>query len=109
MLRPAAAAALAPLLEPWGELLPLDCPDAELHLFHALAVLDALDEDRSDIVKFDDGTVLAVDSYAFRPAAVTAPVFKVPQLLRGPLFVDERFADAAAGLAGTDFVEVWSG
>ena len=56
----------------------------------------------------DDGTVLTVDSHAFRPTALTAPVFKAPQLPRGPLFVDERFAAAAAGLAGMDFVEAWS-
>ncbi|MGX7826195.1 hypothetical protein ACTG9Q_13990 [Actinokineospora sp. 24-640] len=109
VLRPRAGAVLGPLLGPWGELLPLACPDADLSVFHALTVLDALDEDRSEIVRFDDGGILAVESYAFHAGAVTAPAFTVPQLPRGPLFVSEEVASAAADLTGTEFDEIWSG
>jgi hypothetical protein len=108
VLRSSAVAALGGLLEQHGELLPLACPDADLWLFNTLTVVDALDEDHSELVKFDDGSVLAVERYAFRAEAV-APVFKVPQLLRGPLFVSDDFASAstAAGLTGLELTEVW--
>lgn len=108
VLRPSAVAVLGPLLEQHGELLPLSCPDAELWLFNTLTVTDALDEAGSDLVSFDDGTILAVERYEFRAAAV-APVFKVPQLLRGPLFVTDEFASAVtdAGLTGLELTEVW--
>jgi hypothetical protein len=100
--------ALGPLLARHGELLPLACADADLWLFNALTVVDALDEDRSEIVRFDDGSILSVDRYAFRDDAV-APVFKVPQLLRGPLFAGDEFAAAVAeaGLTGLGLTEVW--
>lgn len=109
VLRPSAVAALGPLLERHGELLPLACPDADLWLFNTVTVVDALDEDRSELVTFDDGTILAVEHYEFRPEAV-APVFKVPQLLRGPLFVSDEFASAltTAGLTGLELTERWS-
>ncbi|MFC5288549.1 hypothetical protein ACFPM7_15930 [Actinokineospora guangxiensis] len=107
VLRPAAVSTLTPLLEEWGEFLPLSCPTADLTLYHALTEIDALDEEASEIIRFDDGTVLAVDSYAFRPEKITAPVFTVPQLPHGPLFVSEDIAAAAADLHGTDFTAVF--
>lgn len=110
VLRARAAEALAPLLEPHGELLPLACPDANLWLYNATTVIDALDETRSKLIRFDDGTILAIEHYEFRPERLT-PVFKVPQLLRGPLFVTEELAEAitTAGLTGLDLTELWKG
>jgi hypothetical protein len=110
VLRPAAVAVLGPLLEKHGELLPLSCQDADLWLFNTTTVVDALDEDRSELVAFDDGTILAVERYEFRPEAV-APVFKVPQLLRGPLFVSDEFASLLreSGLTGLELTEQWTG
>jgi len=110
VLRQRAVTALGSLLERHGELLPLSCPDADLWLFNTTTVVDALDEERSELVRFDDGSILAVERYEFRPDAV-APVFKVPQLLRGPLFVSDEFASASAGagLTGLDLTEVWKG
>lgn len=110
VLRSGAVEVLAPLLERHGELLPLDCQDTDLWLFNTLTVVDALDEPNSDLVRFDDGSILAVERYAFHPGLV-APVFKVPQLLRGPLFVGDEFAStvATAGLTGLGLTEVWPG
>ena len=111
VLRERAAGLLAPLLERHGELLPLSCPDADLWLFNVLTVVDALDEENSEIIRFDDGDILNVERYAFRPDTAAGPaVFKVPQLLRGPLFVSDEFVGAveAAGLTGPEFSELWS-
>jgi hypothetical protein len=110
VLRERAAVTLAPLLDRYGELLPLACPEANLWLFNVLTVVDALDEDNSELVRFDNGDILDVGRYAFRPkVAAGLAVFKVPQLLRGPLFVGDEFVGAvkAAGLRGPEFIQLW--
>ena len=112
VLRERAAVTLAPLLDRYGELLPLACPDADLWLFNVLTVVDALDEDNSELVRFDDGDILDVARYEFRAdVAAGMAVFKVPQLLRGPLFVSDQFVEAVAtaGLTGPEFIQRWSG
>jgi hypothetical protein len=110
VLRERAVAALAPTLRTCGELLPLDCPDAKLWLFHALTIADALDESAADITRYSDGEILAVQRYAFHPAKVPdAPIFKVPQLLRGSLFLTEEFVNQvnANGLVGFGSSAIW--
>ncbi len=62
-------------------------------------------------VRFDDGDILDVQRYAFRPEPVQGlALFKVPQLLRGSLFVGDEFVGAvqAAGLTGPEFTLLWS-
>ncbi|MGT2468371.1 hypothetical protein ACVOMV_31910 [Mesorhizobium atlanticum] len=42
-------------------------------------MIDALDEARSRIVRFDDGDILAIESYAFDAEKIgTAELFKLP-------------------------------
>ena len=110
VLRERAVATLAPLLDRYGELLPLACPDADLWLFNVLTVVDALDEENSELVRFDDGNILDVVRHEFRPEmAAGMAVFKVPQLLRGRLFVGDEFVEAVAtaGLTGPEFMQMW--
>jgi hypothetical protein len=110
VLRERAVSVLAPLLDLYGELLPLACAEADLWLFNVLTVVDALDEDNSELVRFDNGDILHVERYQFRPNLVAGlAVFKVPQLLRGPLFVGDEFVGAveAAGLRGPEFMQRW--
>lgn len=111
VLRKRAVAALAPALRSCGELLPLSCPDAELWLFHALTVADALDESASSIVRFCDGEIRTVERYAFRPDKVPdVPVFKVPQFRRGPLFLNADFVAQvkANDLTGFGCCAIWA-
>ncbi|WOH53609.1 imm11 family protein [Bradyrhizobium sp. sBnM-33] len=110
VLREHAARVLAPLLDRSGELLPLECPEADLWLFNVLTVVDALNEEKSELVRFDDGDILDVERYVFRPELTEGlVVFKVPQLLRGPLFLGDEFVSAvkAAGLRGSEFTQLW--
>ncbi|WP_035726390.1 imm11 family protein [Bradyrhizobium murdochi] len=110
VLREHAVKVLAPLLDRSGELLPLACPDADLWLFNVLTVVDALDEEKSELVRFDDGDILDVERYVFRPNLTEGlAVFKVPQLLRGPLFLGDEFVSVVktAGLRGPEFIQLW--
>lgn len=110
VFRRKAVEALGPLLLDNGELLPLDCPEAELWMFNATRVLDALDEKKSEIIRFSTGRVMAIERYAFRPEVIEgADVFKIPQFRASPTFVSQRFRDAwkAAKLRGLDFKPIW--
>lgn len=97
-------------LEPFGELLPLSCDDAELYVYNVLRVIDALDEDHSELVRFSSGRILKIVHHAFRPEAIqNVHVFKIPQMLRGSIFVTKEIVAAvrSAGLQGTEFEQVW--
>ncbi len=112
VLRAAAVVALRSLLEANGELLPVDCDEARLFLFHATRVLDVLDEERSEILRFrTSGRVMDVTRYVFRASDLRGvDCFKIPQFRVSPTFVSERFVDAwhAAGLRGLEFEPIWS-
>jgi len=71
VLRPRAVRALGEVLLQYGELLPLDSGDEEpLVLFNILTVVDALDEARSDIVRFRDGRIMDIRGWHLREAAI---------------------------------------
>lgn len=110
VLRERALDTLRPVLEEYGELLPLACPSAPLWIFNALRVIDALDEPASQLTRFGTGRVLTIDRHAFHPEAVRGiEVFRIPQMPRGWLYLSDRFVDRVheAGLRGTDFPAVW--
>ncbi len=77
ILRTEAANGLRETMRPYGEFLPLKGGDG-LELFSATTVLDALDEDQSEIIRFDDGDILNIERYVFRQEAVgNCPIFKL--------------------------------
>jgi hypothetical protein len=111
VLRERAAAALASVLLRDGELLPLECSEAALVLFNVTTVRDALDLDRSVVVRFpSSGRIMDVKSPVFRPDRLRGVrAFKVPELLRGSVFVNDDVVATAqgAGLVGVGFRLVW--
>src|SRR5262249_18919616 len=112
IFRRSAIDKLGALLEEHGELLPLSCSEAELFVFKATRVLDALDEQASAVTRFSSVRVMRVTRYVFKPAAIAGSnIFKIPNLRVSPTFVEERFvkAWASAGLRGLEFKKVWSG
>lgn len=113
VFRDSATEALGGLLSGGGELLPLENEEADLRVLNVTAVLDALDEERSTLVKFPStGRIMNVKTHVFRPEVIEgAHVFKVPHLLRGSVFVTDEVVQAAerAGLRGVGFRQVWEG
>lgn len=110
VLKEKASAALGPVLERDGELLPLACVDARLDVFNVTTVLDALDMDRSAVLKLEDsGRIMKVESHVFRSDRLEgAHAFKVPGL-RSSVFVTDEVVSAAndAGLIGVGFRLLW--
>jgi hypothetical protein len=106
VFRPKASRALETLLLEHGELLPLACDEAPLAILNVTRVVDALDEQASDITRFSSGRVMMVNRHVFHADAIgNAAMFKIPNLRVSPTFVTQRFIDAwgSAGLEGLQF------
>lgn len=98
-------------LAPYVEFLPLDCPQEPLTAVNVLTVVDALDEDASELERFPDGRIMMMDRYAFRSERVPAHgLFKLPGLLRMGTFCTEPTADYLnERLTGLNLVVEWEG
>ena len=109
ILRRAAAKRLRRIMAPYGEFLSLKGGD-ELELFNATTELDALDEDRSRIVRYDDGSLMEIERYVLRREAIgNALIFKLPYRASS-LYLQAPFVEqiSAMGLSGIGFELIWS-
>lgn len=105
-----AVGALGPSLTNDGELLPLACDEVDLWVFNTTTILDALDVDQSELVRFSSGRIMTVKSYVFRADRLrNVAAFKVPQLLPGPVFVTEEIVERSKTLTGVGFRLLWEG
>ena len=101
-----AVDALADLLAGRCELLPLDCDEGEYYALNVTRLVDALDEERSELVYFSSGRLMGVDRFAFRPdKLVGETIFKLRQKPRWHEFVTGVFRGRveSAGLTGFAF------
>ena len=111
VMRREAVDVLRDVLEAHGEVLPLVTEDAtELWMFNARAI-DALDEGRSNIVRFP-GTnrIMRIVKIAFVESALRGvDIFRLPHRASST-YVSQRFFDRVrdAGLVGLEFKKVWS-
>ena len=102
-LRRPAVEALGEVLLRHGQLLPVRGED--VWLFNATTVRDALDQERSEIVFFDDGTILAIERHVFDEARLgAAEVFRLP-VRASAVYVTAAFVERVrrAGLRGVAF------
>lgn len=111
MLSGAAKQKIGPYLQQYGELLPLVCGDGEFWALNVTRLVDALDENESKLLRASDtGAILMIHKHAFRNAELDkADIFKLPQMVRGLIYVTDPFVDVinASGLKGLEFVQVW--
>jgi len=95
-------------LRSYGEFLPVICDDAEIVLYNPTRVIDALDERRSVLSRFQSGRIMMIDKHVFHADKIAdVDVFKLP-MRASATYVSQRFADiwASHGLTGLDFVPV---
>lgn len=103
-----AAELLRPLLEPHGELLPMEWAEGRLVAFNVLTVFDAIDPERSTIRYLKSDKWSWIDQAAWRYDVIgNAAIFKIPQMLHRT-FVMPQFTSAVQqhGLVGMRFVPV---
>lgn len=97
---------LGPLLEPYGEFLPVSGSATGYHLFNATCWSDALDEERSELVRFSTGRIMDLRNAVLAADAFErAEVILLNQMPRGPLLFSASLVDRinALGLTGTRF------
>jgi hypothetical protein len=108
----AAKSLLRPALEEAGELLPLDLPDGNFWTLNVTRLVDALDEEKSDILRASDtGQILRIRRHSFRADRLGPEIFKLSQSEgRGLIYVTETFVQRvrATPLKGLDFKLVWA-
>lgn len=106
------ARVLADLLEDNGEMLPVIISGEEYFLFNVTRVIDALDESRSDIVRFEGKSkILDIEGHWFIEERLgKAIIFKIPQMITSDVFVTEPFVQRvrSTGLKGFRFPLLWS-
>ena len=106
-----AVEALRDVLEPNGELLALDCLEGVYCAYNLLTIIDALDQNRSDLKRFpSSGRIMLMNRYEFNPELLDdAVIFALPDM-RGRRFVTDEFVQRvrSAGLLGFEFHRVWS-
>ena len=101
-------------LKPWlnemfGELLPFKCKEGDYFAFNITLILDALDMDRSKIVRLSSGTIYNIDEYVLKASKIkNGTILKLKHNEKSYPFVTEDFVNAVKkeGLTGFDFKEV---
>lgn len=91
-----AVALLRPLLIGNGELLPLSCDEGSYFAYNVTTLLDALDVEKSSIIRFSDGRIMNISAYEFFADKVTSPIFKIPQVPLMDVFVTDEFQEAVS-------------
>jgi hypothetical protein len=106
-----AVETLLDLLVANGEILPLDVEGEKYFAYNPTRTLDALDQDRSVIVRFPTtGRILDVKQYVFLSDKLDgSAIFRLP-MFRGRAFVTDEFAARIRDgkLTGFGLREVWS-
>lgn len=97
---------LGDLLEAFGEFTPpIEMNEAMgYRAFNPSTLVDGLDEARSVIRRFKDGSVMQVEQHVLLPSVQTLPpIFKMPHTRRNTTYVNENFVQRARGLLGFQF------
>jgi hypothetical protein len=108
---PRAVEILADLLKDSGELLPITCEGEDYFLFNVTRLVDALDEDASELERFDDGGILRIARYGFKEdLLIGVNIFKLPQKPLSYPYVTDAFVHRVedSALSGFEFRLVWS-
>ena len=103
---------LGAYLERFGELLPLACPDGEFWTLNVTTVIDALDEEKSKVLRArDEDRILMIHKYVFRASALMdAEIFRLPPRRTSTIFVTDKFVSKVreSGLVGLEFRQLWA-
>jgi hypothetical protein len=89
--------ALGAVLSKHGEFAPIQMDEAVQYVgFNPTTIVDVLDESRSEVKRFRDGRVMAVERHVLLESiAGLPPIFKIPQTRRNTTYVNEGFVQLA--------------
>ncbi|MEW6706036.1 MAG: DUF1629 domain-containing protein [Pseudomonadota bacterium] len=102
---------LGPHIDSLGQWLKLECDEAPYWLFNITNVVDALDEQKSELLRFDSGKVMRIARFAFYPERVRGQfMFTVPQRPGVHNLVTDEFVKLVQQhkLTGFNFKLLWT-
>jgi hypothetical protein len=102
---------LGPHIDNCGQWLALECDEAPYWLFNITNIVDALDEQRSELVHFTHGGILRIASFSFHEDKLRGQlIFKLPQRPGMYNLVTQDFVDLVSEhrLTGFVFERLWS-
>jgi hypothetical protein len=108
IFRRSAVEAIGNLLTQFGELLPLECSDADLFIYNTTCFVDALDFVRSDVIELDPGVVKSVINPVLLSRSLGAQqMFKLKRVITSGTFAGEKIKQAweRANLRGLSFTK----
>lgn len=97
---------LRPVLEKYGELLPINCPDGTYMVFNVTTVLEILDQAKSQGDRFASGRFMRIEKFVFKDTGFHGEeIFRIKGYERGSQFCTENFVRRVEnlGLTGFDF------
>jgi hypothetical protein len=97
------------LLERYGQILPVTCNDGEYFAYNVSSVIDALDEEKSEILRFESGRIMCIRKYVFKKHLIeNVPIFKQRGSELQDVFVTDVFTDLVKknNLKGFSFSQV---
>jgi hypothetical protein len=101
---------LSPVIEPYGEFLPLISTAGEFYAYNTTYTIDALDHEASNFTRFpSSGRISGWNQLAFKEDMIAdVPLFLVPEFPRGHLFLTEHFVECCVrhDLRGVKFKQV---
>lgn len=111
VLKQSAIDVLGDLLARDGEVLPLDCSETPLYLWNVVNVIDALDVERSEIVRFrSSDRIMRIERHVFRPDVLAGQLaFRIPGEQDHAIFLSDEFVLRASKhhLRGLGFRLLW--
>ena len=107
-----AVSCLEPLIRDYVEFLPLESKEGKFYAVNITNILiNALDYDKSEIIRFSSGNIMTIDKFDFKENAVkNNPIFKLEELKIGSTqFVTDEFVKLVKDndLRGFCFELVW--
>jgi hypothetical protein len=103
-----AVEVLGDFLSEAGQVLPLRSDEGVYFVVNVTKVVDALDEEASEIKRFPDGRIMRIVRHQFKPDRLHGiAMFKLPQAPQMYTYVTDQFVERVrdAGLTGFQFRE----
>lgn len=99
-----ACAELSSVLERYGELLPVFRDKQKFYLYHVTNVINALDEELSQVDRFSDGRIMRVKKHVFKHDVIGDDlIFGTPEN-KWQIFVSDQFVNAVRKTDLTGFI-----
>ena len=101
-----AISCMREILSPYGQILPLNCRGGDFFAYNVTTVIDGLNEEKSEIIRFPSGKIMNITKYIVNRDKLSGQcIFKIKQAELMDVFVTQDFVEIVKKykLSGFDF------